>query len=115
MLPVIKALHRGDKTLALFPAQQCFTGNMDIVHHDIGDMTSGLAHLLVRLAHRDARRVHRHHEGGDMGVFGQGVLVGPGHDQRHLGEGGIGDVALGPAQNVTIARTGRSGLHRRGV
>ena len=50
-----------------------------------------------------------------MGVLGQGFLAGAGHDQRDLGEGRIGDVALGPVQHPAVAGLHRHSLHRRRI
>ena len=87
---------------------------LHVVEHDVGDMATSLAHLLVGAAGRYAGRVHRHDESADMRVLGLRVLLGAGHDQPDIGMRGIGDVALGPVEDPAIAlgigpRSGRHG------
>ena len=108
--PVVEALHRKDEALAGLAAEQCITRHAHIVEHDVGDVAARLAHLFVGRAARDAGAVHRHDKGADMRVLGQGLLAGARHDQRDIGVGCVGDVALCTVKDPSVpVRIGDSG------
>ena len=75
------------------PPTSASAGNAHVVEVDVRGPGAELAHLVVLGSDRESRRARGHEERRDAPVAG-GLGVGAGEHHDHVGDGGVGDVAL---------------------
>ena len=110
----VQHLHGGLETLAFLTADNVLGGHPAVLEGDVANVGAFLAHLHVRLAADQPRRVAFNDKGGDA-AGALVVLVGTRHHRVQAGFRAVGDVTLGAVENVVVAVLVRAGLQARRV